>query len=74
MKRTIKHIAPWLAAAAVGATLVFAPVASAADTTNSGTDNANQVTPDAGASNGANFGGVLPYQDGGQVYQHAGAV
>ena len=30
MKRTITHIAPWLAAAAVGGALVFAPVASAA--------------------------------------------
>jgi hypothetical protein len=29
MKRTIKHIAPWLAAAAIGGALVFAPVASA---------------------------------------------
>jgi hypothetical protein len=30
MKRTIKHVAPWLAAAAIGGALVFAPVASAA--------------------------------------------
>ena len=30
MKRTITHIAPWLAAAAIGGALVFAPVASAA--------------------------------------------
>jgi hypothetical protein len=29
MKRTITHIAPWLAAAAIGGALVFAPVASA---------------------------------------------
>jgi hypothetical protein len=27
--KSIKHIAPWLAATAIGATLVFAPVASA---------------------------------------------
>jgi hypothetical protein len=30
MKRTIKRVAPWLAAAAVGGALVSAPVASAA--------------------------------------------
>ena len=30
MKRTIPHIAPWLAAAAIGGALAFAPVASAA--------------------------------------------
>jgi hypothetical protein len=30
MKRAITHIAPWLAAAAIGGGLVFAPVASAA--------------------------------------------
>jgi hypothetical protein len=30
MKRTIKPVAPWLAAAAIGGALVFAPVASAA--------------------------------------------
>jgi hypothetical protein len=30
MKRAITHIAPWLAAAAIGGALVFAPVASAA--------------------------------------------
>jgi hypothetical protein len=30
MKTTIKHVAPWLAAAAIGGALVFAPVASAA--------------------------------------------
>jgi hypothetical protein len=30
MKRTITHIAPWLAAAAIGGALVFSPVASAA--------------------------------------------
>jgi hypothetical protein len=29
MKRTIKRIAPWFAAAAIGGALVFAPVASA---------------------------------------------
>jgi hypothetical protein len=29
MQRTIKHIAPWLAAAAIGVAPVFAPVASA---------------------------------------------
>src|SRR5262245_14691141 len=31
MKRTIKRVALWLAAAAIGGALVFAPVASAAD-------------------------------------------
>jgi hypothetical protein len=30
MKRTITHVAPWLAAAAIGGALVFAPIASAA--------------------------------------------
>ena len=30
MKRTITHVAPWLAAAAIGGALVFAPVAGAA--------------------------------------------
>jgi hypothetical protein len=30
MKTTTKHVAPWLAAAAIGGALVFAPVASAA--------------------------------------------
>jgi hypothetical protein len=30
MKRTIKHLAPWLAAAAVSGALVLAPAASAA--------------------------------------------
>lgn len=30
MKRTIKHVTPWLAAVAVGGALVLAPVASAA--------------------------------------------
>jgi hypothetical protein len=30
MNRTIKRVAPWLAAAAIGGALVFAPVASAA--------------------------------------------
>ena len=29
MKSTIKHIAPWLAAAAMGAAIALAPVASA---------------------------------------------
>ena len=30
MNRTITHIAPWLAAAAIGGALVFTPVANAA--------------------------------------------
>jgi hypothetical protein len=30
MKRKITHVAPWLAAAAIGGALVFAPVAGAA--------------------------------------------
>ena len=30
MKKPIKHVATWLAAAAIGGALVFAPVASAA--------------------------------------------
>ena len=29
MKRTIKHVAPWLAAAAVGGAIALAPIASA---------------------------------------------
>jgi hypothetical protein len=29
MKTTIKHIAPWLAAAAIGASIVLAPIAGA---------------------------------------------
>ena len=29
MKRTIKHMAPWLALAAIGGAIAFAPVASA---------------------------------------------
>jgi hypothetical protein len=37
MQRTIKHIAPWLAAAAIGGALVFAPVASADSSADPGT-------------------------------------
>ena len=33
MNRTIKRVAPWLAAAAVSGALVLAPIASAATTT-----------------------------------------
>ena len=29
MKRTIKHVAPWLAAAAIGGAIALAPIASA---------------------------------------------
>jgi hypothetical protein len=47
MKRTINHVAPWMAAAAIGAALVFAPVASAASNANPGPHAAPSSPPGA---------------------------
>jgi hypothetical protein len=47
MKRTIKYFAPWLAAAAIGGALGFAPVASADSTANSGPHAAPSSPPGA---------------------------
>ncbi len=70
VKTTIKYIAPWLAAAAMAGAIGLALVASAATTTH--------TDPDSGASPlvpyGTNSNSVLPYDDGGNVYEHAGAV
>ena len=51
MKRTVKRIAPWLAATAIGGALVFAPVASAAPgheppSPSHGTQSASGADPD----------------------------
>jgi hypothetical protein len=48
MKRTIKHVAPWLAAVAIGGALVFAPVATAApgdESPSHGTQSASGADP-----------------------------
>jgi hypothetical protein len=87
MDRTIKHIALWLAAAAVGGTLFLAPVVSAATTTQTapGSDSGScassgQVFGQEGGDgctvpNGTNSSGSnLPYDDAGNNYEHAGAV
>lgn len=78
MKRTIRRIAPWLAAAAVGGTLFLAPVASAATTTQTGPDQSTQTGPDSGADPSVPYGthsnSNLPYDDAGNQYQQAGAV
>ena len=47
MKRTINRVAPWMAAAAIGAALVFAPVASAASSANPGPHAAPSSPPGA---------------------------
>jgi len=47
MKRPINHVAPLLAAAAIGGALVFAPVASADSSANPGTHAAPSSPPGA---------------------------
>jgi hypothetical protein len=82
MNRTIKHIAPWLAAAAVGGTLFLAPVASAATDSDSGgcsPPGSGQVFGQEGGCttvpNGTNpSDSNLPYDDAGNSYEHGGAV
>jgi hypothetical protein len=55
MKRTIHHLAPWLAAAAIGGALVIAPVASADSSANPGTHAAPSSPPGASQyASGAN--------------------
>jgi hypothetical protein len=60
MKRTIKRVAPWLAAAAVSGALVLAPTASAATTTHTGPSHANQTSTETGASPFVPFGPWAP--------------
>ena len=78
MKRTIRRIAPWLAAAAVGGTLLLAPVASAASTTQTGSDQSTQTGTASGADPSVPYGthsnSNLPYNDAGNQFQSAGAV
>ena len=49
MNRAIQHIGPWLAAAAIGGALVFAPVASADSTADPGADAASSPSHSQGA-------------------------
>ena len=77
MKKTIKHITPWLAAAAVGGMLLLAPVASAA--TYTAPNQSNQIDTDSGGNplvpdGTSSSGSVLPYNDAGNTQQQAGAV
>ena len=76
MKNTIKHVAPWLAIAAIGGTLFLAPVASASDYGQEGSDPAVTQTngADPSVQYGTNTGGDLPYDDAGNQYSQAGAV
>ena len=60
MNRTIKRVAPWLAAVAVSGALVLAPIASAATTTHTGPSHANQTPPESGASPFVPFGAWAP--------------
>jgi hypothetical protein len=75
MKTTIKQIAPWLAAAAVGGALFLAPVASAADYGQQGGDPSAQTAgSDPSVPYGTHSDSNLPYDDAGNQYQQAGAV
>jgi hypothetical protein len=83
MKRTTKHVAPWLAAAAIGGALVFAPVASADSSADPGPHAApSQSQPAPPAQSGAdpqvpygtNSDSNLPYDDAGNVFEQGGAV
>jgi hypothetical protein len=65
VKRTIKHVAPWLAAAAIGGALVFAPVASAAPghvapSPSHGTPSESGASPDVPSGTNAP-GDEVPY-------------
>jgi hypothetical protein len=86
MNSTIRHIAPWLAAAAVGGTLFLAPVASAATTTQKAPVSDSGACPSQSGQVFGQEGGCtvpngtdssdsnLPYDDAGNNYEHAGAV
>jgi hypothetical protein len=74
MKKTIKHIAPWLAIAAVGGTLFLAPVASAADYGQQGDDSTQTNGTDPSVPYGTHSNSNLPYDDAGNQYSQAGAV
>lgn len=80
MKRTTKHVAPWLAAAAIGGALVFAPVASADSSADPGPHAApSQSQPaqsgaDPQVPYGTNSDSNLPYDDAGNVFEQGGAV
>ena len=68
MKRTIKHIAPWLAAAAIGGALVFAPVASADSSADPASPSQSQGAPTQSAGDplvtlGTHPDAELPYND-----------
>jgi hypothetical protein len=75
MKKTTKHVAPWLAIAAVAGTLFLAPVASA-DTGQTGGDNSTQTggaDPEVPYGSHSNFD--LPDLHGGNSATYpAGAV
>ncbi|HEV3262643.1 MAG TPA: hypothetical protein VG013_37735 [Gemmataceae bacterium] len=79
MKRTIKHIAPWLAAAAIGGAVAFAPVASADSSADPASPSQSQGAPAQSGGDplvpfGTHAGAELPYNDGGWDPQPAGAV
>ena len=75
MKTTIKHIAPWLAAAAIGGTLFLAPIASASDYGQSGDNQSTQTGGgDPSVPYGTHSDSNLPYDDAGNQYSQAGAV
>jgi hypothetical protein len=61
MKRMIMHIAPWLAAAAIGGALVFAPVASADSSADPGPHAAPSPSQSQGAPTPGGADPLTPY-------------
>jgi hypothetical protein len=68
MKRTIRRVTPWLAAAAIGGALVFAPVASAAPgNAGDGSGTPGHVAPSPYGSGTSPFVGGDTWAPGDQV-------
>ncbi len=59
--RTIKHIAPWFAAAAIGGALIFAPVASADSSADPGPHAAPSPSQSQGAPAQSGADPLVPY-------------
>jgi hypothetical protein len=61
MNRAIRHIAPWVAAAAIGEALIFGPAASADSSTDPGPDAAPSPSQSQGAPVQSGGDPLVPY-------------
>jgi hypothetical protein len=74
MKKTMKHVAPWLAIAAVGGTLFLSPVASADTGQTSGDSSTQTGGPDPEVPYGSHANSAVPDLHGGNSPTYPGGA